>query len=106
MKVDVYFDCAAVFDVSEFQVVKGETFSLISDISGTWFSDNDPVLSVVQASGEMSATITAAETGKSTLLSMPAGSFNNQKVLTITVVDSITQPAVSLGVTAEEIEPK
>jgi len=106
MKVDVYFDCAAVFDVNEFQVVKGEAFTLISDTPGTWFSDNDPILAITQVAGDMNATITASEVGKSTLLSMPAGSFSNQKVLIITVVDSIIQPAVTLGVTAENPEPK
>jgi hypothetical protein len=104
MKVDVYFEFAAVFDISELQVAKGQKFTLVSDTIGTWFSDNDPALSIDQK--ELNAHISADNVGKSILLSMPTGSFESQKKITITVVDAISQPAASLGITADQPQPK
>ncbi len=105
MKVDVYFECAAVLDVNEFIVAQDQIFTIIGDTSGKWFADEDQVLEIKQKD-EFTARITAANLGKSVLLSMPSGSFTNQKVLTITVVETITEPAASLGITADQPEPK
>ena len=105
MKVDVYFECAAVLDVNEFIVAQDQVFTIIGDTSGKWFADEDQVLEIKQKD-EFTAKITAANLGKSILLSMPAGKYENQKVLTITVVESILEPAASLGLTADQPQPK
>ncbi len=100
MKVDVYFDFAAIFDVSEILVKKGQKFHLVSDTDGVWFSDNDPSLAIVQEG--LTAHISADALGKTTLYSMPFEQFAEQKKIVITVVDSISLPASTLGITADE----
>lgn len=99
MQVDVKFDFAKVYDISTFDVVKGQKFSLFTDFVGVsnWFSDNDPVLelNVIGSNAE----ITAAGNGKSVLLIMDEA-YQVQKKLIITVVDAIIDPAADIGASA------
>lgn len=99
MKIDVIFDFAKVYDISRMDVVKGESFQLISDgaIDNKWFADNDEVLTMkVTGAG---ATVKASAAGTSTVLIMN-GSKEVVKELTISVVDKIDPLAAKLNLTA------
>jgi hypothetical protein len=99
MQADVKFDFAKVYDISTFDVVKGQKFSLLTDFAGVsnWFSDNDPVLelNVIGSNAE----IFAAGNGKSILLIMDEA-YQVLKKITITVVEAIIDPAADIGVSA------
>ena len=99
MKVDVKFSNAKVYDINTFDVAKGEKFSLLSDYAGNsfWFSNNDPVLSMVQTGN--SADIEATSIGSSVILIKDADLMASPlKVITVNVLDEIVDPASNLNV--------
>lgn len=101
MKIDVIFDFAKVYDISSLEVVKGQKFSLVSDLTAParWFSDEDPVLSmkVIGNGAEAEAT----EIGKTTILILGLD-FGVIGTVEINVVESIPKPATTLGLTPGE----
>lgn len=105
MHVDVSFSFAKVYDITTFDVVLGQKFSLLTDWVGTsnWFANNDPVLSL-NVSGN-AADVEATGLGTSVILIMDA-SDTVVKKLTIKVVDAIVEPAKDLGLTADAPIPK
>lgn len=106
MRVDISFDFAKVYNIDKrVDVVLGQKFLLNTDFEGVskWFTDNDPVLSLVQKGNN--AELEATALGSSTVLIM-TGIFGIEKELTFNVVASIEQPASDLGATADSPEPK
>jgi hypothetical protein len=101
MQVDITFEFAKAYNVEKIDVVKGQKFTINTDYTepSKWFSDSDPVLSLVVDSG--SAEAEAKELGLSTILIMNSG-FEIQKTLTIKVVSSIEPMATALDVTTGE----
>lgn len=106
MNVDVIFSNARVYNIDRFDVLKGETFSLLTDRDevSVWFSNNDPVLNITVKDDGKSAEIKATETGDSMILIMDSLFFVVKKI-SILVVDSIDQ-AANLNVTGGEPLPK
>jgi len=99
MQVDVVFDFARVYIVdNKIDVVKGQKFSLLTDLTGDskWFSDNDPVLGIIVTGNN--ADVEATDIGTSTILIMGT-SFGIHKELTISVVEAVDR-AVNIGAEA------
>lgn len=105
MQVDVSFSIAKVYDVNNFDVVKGEKFKLFTQLTqaSNWFSDNDPVLDLVVTGN--SAQAEAKILGQSVILIMDEN-FTILKKLIVKVVDAIVEPATDLGITAGQAEQK
>jgi hypothetical protein len=101
MQVDITFEFAKVYNVEKIDVVKGQKLTINTDFSepSKWFSDSDPVLSLLVDGA--SAEAEAKDLGISTILIMNSG-FEIQKTLTIKVVSSIEPMATALDVTAGE----
>lgn len=100
MQVDVSFSNAKVYDINKFDVVLGQKFLLTTDSADRlrWFSDQDAVLSL--SDDGITADVEATGLGESTILLMD-GLFTKLKELTIKVVSAISEPAKSLGLTAD-----
>jgi len=105
MQVDITFDFAKVYNIEKADIVLGQKFRLDTDFSqpSKWFSDNDPVLSLI-VSGN-SAEVEAKQTGTSTILIMNEAN-GIEKTLVFKVVDSIQPMASDLGLKAGEPEIK
>lgn len=104
MTVDVAFEFAKVFDITNLEVVVGQKFTLLTDYSGgRWFSDNDPVLTLKVS--DTDAEVSADATGLTTVLIMD-NTFAIQKQLTINVVNDIVPMAKTLGPVMDETVPK
>lgn len=105
MNADISFEFAKAYDVNKVDVVKGQKFTINTDFDAVskWFSDNDPVLDL-NVTGN-SAEVTAKQTGTSIILIMNEA-FQEEKRLTIRVVDEILPVAADLGVTADKPEDK
>lgn len=105
MQADISFEFAKAYNVEKVDVVKDQKFTINTDFTAPskWFSDNDPVLSLVvdgnSAEGE------ARELGTSTILIM-GENFGIEKTLTINVVQSIEPMATELSVSAGKVELK
>lgn len=99
MQVDVLFDFARVYNINTFDVVKGQKFALLTDLKAhsRWFSDNDPVLSMIVK--DNSAEVEATGIGQTSILilGMDLGKLAEIK---INVVESIARPATDLGLSA------
>lgn len=99
MQVDAVFQFAKVYDVTRMDVVKGQEFELLTDLSqpANVFADNDKVLSIdfQGANGKLKAT----EAGTSHVLFMDGRQII--KELTISVIDEIVPMAASLGLSAD-----
>lgn len=67
-----------------------------------WFSNNDPVLDIFIENN--TAAIVAGDAGTSRILLMSGETI--LKTLTVHVKEEISAPAVTLGVTVHEPEPK
>lgn len=107
MKVDVKFSNAKVYDVSVFDVAKGEKFSLLTDYTdvSSWFANNDSVLSVTQ--NDNNADVEATGTGTSIILIKSQNlDAPTLKQLTINVLDAIVDPASNLNVSGGIPIPK
>jgi len=105
MQVDVVFDFARVYTVdNKIDVVKGQKFSLLTDLIGDskWFSDNDHVLAIVVTGNN--ADVEATDIGTSTILIMGLN-FGIHKELTITVVETVDR-AINIGAEAGPPELK
>lgn len=100
MQVDVSFQFAKVYDVSSFDVVAGQGFTLTTDaVEGIrWFSDQDPLLDILTKT--KSAEVTAKQVGRAEILIMDNG-LNILKKLNINIVDAIVEPAADLGLSAD-----
>lgn len=100
MQVDVSFGFAKVYNIESFDVVKGQKFSLLTDNTGEskWFSDNDPVLSLIVDGNN--ADVEATATGTSEIIIMDEN-LNQLKKITIKVVDAIIEPAKKLTLKAD-----
>lgn len=104
MQIDIAFEFAKVYNIERADVVMGQKFTLLSDFdNGKWFSDNDPVLSLIVNGRD--AEVSANEKGATTILIMDSA-LAIQKILTINVVEAIAAPAVTLGVSAGSPIPK
>jgi hypothetical protein len=100
MQVDVSFQFAKVFDITKFEVVLGQKFTLFTDSSTAidWFADKDSVLALTE--GDTWTDVEATALGTSIILIMDSG-LNAVKKLTIEVVAAIVEPAKSLNVSAD-----
>lgn len=105
MQADISFEFAKTYNVEKVDVVKGQKFTINTDFDSPskWFSDNDPVLSLMVEGS--SADAEAKELGSSTILIMDE-QFNIAKTLTIRVVQSIEPMATDLNVSAGEAKLK
>ena len=107
MNVNVDFQFAKVYDVEEkIDVVIGQKFSFFTDADATpieWFANNDQVLAIT-ANGS-SADVEALSLGTSIIQIQNEGASIIKK-LVINIVSAITEPAKTLGVTADEPVPK
>lgn len=104
--VDVRLENAAFYDVTRFDVVKGQEFSIsLIDHNGPsdWFSNQDQVLSIEQKGNE--ATVKAESVGSTRIIIFAPGDVK-VKELNIRVVDEIVAPAVTLEIVAGAEEPK
>lgn len=99
MQIDVRFDNVKVYNVENFDVVVGQKFSLISDYTGKskLFSDNDPVLAIIQNGNN--ASVTASAIGQSEI-SIRDENKTTIKTLIINVMDTIPDIPIDLGVTS------
>lgn len=106
--IDVRLKNATFYDVNKMDVVKGEEFSFtLTDPDGKivdFTSTNDPVLESVK-NGLADADVVAKNLGTSRIIFIDTDDVK-QKVLTVTVVEKIAEPAVTLGLTAEQPELK
>lgn len=104
MTVTAVFDNVKVYDVTKFDVVKGQKFSLLSDApdGARWFSSEDPALTI-KVSGK-NADVTADELGASEVVIVDSN-WNRLKIMAIEVVES-TEQASTLGLSAGQPEPK
>lgn len=101
MQVNATFSNVKAYDVTKFDVVKGEHFALDSDAPDgvRLFSDNDPALNIsVSGSG---AQVSADNLGTSVLVYVDSN-WNRLKELRITVVESLER-AGNLNVTGETL---
>jgi hypothetical protein len=102
MKVDITFSIAKVYNVEDvIDVEVGQLFRMETDYTEPllWFTFNDPVLSLIQ-NEDGSAVAESKQIGKSIILLMTP-SFQLLKKLTVTCLNEIGNPAVTLGLTAE-----
>lgn len=97
---------AYVVDITNFKVVKGQKFSLITDLTEPkeFFSNKDAVLSIDD--NGMTAEVEATDLGKSMIIILEPGGLTMLKTITIEVVDAIVLPATNLGVSADPAIPK
>ena len=102
MVVNLKLTNAKVYDISVFDVVLGEKFSLQTDYTDQsyWFVNNDPVLSInakeLDVNGA-SADVEATALGTS-IIQIQDDSFKEVKRITIKVVPEIVDPASNLNV--------
>lgn len=101
MKADLILKNARVRDVSSFDILVGESFSLVldSDENVRWFSDNDTVLGI-NASGGV-ASIKADAVGACEIQLQSGGAIVKQFFINV-----IAEPAASLNVTFGKPEQK
>ena len=64
MTVDLRLSNAEVYDVTSFRVLVGQSFSLVADKAGRWFTDNDPALGVKVTPAGDRADVTADAPGE------------------------------------------
>lgn len=104
MQVDVLFPNVKVYNIDCLDVIKDQTFQLLTDDDGSsdWFSNNDNVLDI-SVDGK-NATVKAANTGRSTI-QMQDSTGEILKRISITVKESLEE-AKSLGLTVGEPENK
>lgn len=93
MKADLILKNARVRDVSSFDILVGESFSLVLDTDENlrWFSDNDNVLSI-NANGGV-ATVKAEQPGPCEIQLQSGDTIVKQFFINV-----ITEPAASLNV--------
>lgn len=104
MQVHARLSNATFYDVTRFDIVKGEEFSLtIVDFEGatSWFSNNDQVLEILQTGND--AQIKASELGASWIWIFDANNARIKEII-ITVVAEIVLPVSTLGLKAEPID--
>ena len=102
MQVDILFDFAKVYNVNTIDVVKGQKFALVTDLKAPsrWFSDNDPVLSMIVK--DNNAEVEATGIGKTSILILGMDLAKLTEIK-INVVESIPRPAADLGLTAGDV---
>jgi hypothetical protein len=95
-----------VFDVTNFDVTIGQTFSLHTSFSNDirWFSDNDQILDIKAEKNNVEVTVGSTE-GVSTILIMDKQK-TILKELTIRVYNVIPLPADTLDAIANPPQPK
>ena len=94
MQVNIAFNFAKIYDITSFDVVKGQKFQLQSDFdNGRWFADNDPVLSL-NVHGP-NADAEATEIGQTTILIMD-DLLHIKKQVNINVVQEVFEIASTL----------
>lgn len=100
MQVDILFDFARVYNINTFDVVKGQKFALVTDLKAPsrWFSDNDPVLSMIVK--DNSAEAEATELGQTSILILGLD-LSKLVEIKINVVEKIARPVTDLGLTAD-----
>jgi hypothetical protein len=106
MKVDLSLSNAKIYNIFEVVDIKqGEAFLLTTDSTSPvmFFSNNDPVLSLVEADTTVSGT--ASGLGTADILIMDQG-LTILKKLVINVVAAIVEPATALNITADAAVPK
>ncbi len=103
MQIDVIFSIARAYNVKRVDVLKGQSFAVVTDApaGARWFADNDPTISL-QVTGPK-GLVTANETGVSEIQFQDAGGTILDRLL-INVVETLEQ-AETL-VTTGETEPK
>lgn len=108
--VDARLTNATFYDVTRFDVVKGQVFSLTLidwPDESRWVSENDPVLEIVHAPGN-EGEITAKELGISTIWMFEKAAFGEQpkviKELLITVVAEILPMVSDLGLSVSIVD--
>lgn len=107
MKVDVTFASAKVYDVvKQIDVAQGQEFNLTTDTDTKWYSDNDAVLDLDQASGKVIAKGLGTSSIIMTTGTPGAPGFTIWKEIVVTVLPGIEAPATSLGATAGTPVPK
>jgi hypothetical protein len=101
MKADLILKNARIRDVASFDILVGESFSLVldSDVSLRWFSDNDNVLSIASSGG--SAQIKASEVGPCEIQLQADNAIVKQFFINV-----ISEPAASLNITFGNPQPK
>lgn len=104
MQVDLTLKNARVYDVNRLEILLGEQFTLDTDgtAADQWFSNNDPVLSILADAGNQ-ALCHADQVGACIIKIESAEQV--VKVLHVEVVTT-TERAADLGVTAGTPEPK
>ncbi len=99
---------ATFYNVERFDVVQGEKFSLLLTDSDNIIVDfsvtNDPVLDI-QSDVVNSQEVTASKVGRSRIIYLDKDD-KKVKELIINVVESISDPAVSLDLSVGEEESK
>lgn len=104
MRVDARLLNATFYDVTRFDIVQGEAFSLdLVEFDGTtsWFSNNDQVLEILQTGNQ--AEVKALTLGTS-LIWIFDSTNTKIKELIITIVAEIVQPVSDLGLSATVID--
>ena len=93
MRADLILKNARVRDVSSFDILVGESFSLVLDTDENirWFSDNDNVLGITASGG--AANIVANQPGPCEIQLQGGGAIVKQFFINV-----ITEPAASLNV--------
>jgi len=105
MKIDALFSNALVYDVqSRIDVLKDTTFTLFLDDATDIevFSNNDEVLSIGNDGAEIA--VKADTVGDSKIRFMQGSTIVRE--LLIVVLTELGRPAVNLGVSAGEPQPK
>lgn len=104
MRVDARLSNATFYDVTRFDIMQGEPFSLdLVEFDGTtsWFSNNDQVLEIIQTSNQ--AEVKALELGTSWVWIFDDDNVKIKELI-ITVVTAIVQPVSDLGISATVID--
>ena len=101
MKADLILKNARVRDVASFDILLGESFSLVLDTDENirWFSDNDNVLGINASGGQ--ANVKAESVGPCEIQLQGGGQVVKQFFINV-----IAEPAASLNVTFSAPEQK
>lgn len=101
MRADLILKNARVRNVESFDILLGESFSLVLDTEENirWFSDNDNVLSITASAGQ--ASMKAESVGPCEIQLQSGGAIVKQFFINV-----ITEPAASLNVSFAAPEQK
>lgn len=104
MRVDARLSNATFYDVTRFDIIQGEAFSLdLVEFDGptSWFSNNDQVLEILQTGNR--AEVKASELGTSWVWIFDDANAKIKELI-ITVVAAIVPPVSDLGLSATVID--